>query len=610
MTGDSIKATARFRERGIPVLIAIGLLLITIALFWPATRYGFIDLDDYQYVLENDAVTRGLHWDSIRWAFNTVHGQWWLPLLWISYMADTDLFGPAPFGYHLTNVLMHGANAALLFWALFRMTKSRWQSAFVAALFAVHPLRIESVAWITERKDVLSGLFFMLALIAYVRYVERPSRGRSAWVSVSMLGGLLSKGTIIVLPFVLLLLDYWPLRRAGDPWGKNAWKPWRALLEEKLPLFCLTVAFMIITQNTHIDSKMVSLTLLNRFALIAPNYWAYLGKIFWPTRLSVVYPVNDLVHWPPALAALAGLLILTLLFLSLRRRCPGLIIGWLWFLVVLFPLTRGIRLDPLLAYADRYTYIPQVGLGILLAWGACELWSAGKWKILPAAAGGIVLAVCMLMTHRHLPFWKDSMTLFSQAIQLVPQSPPINNCYGLALYEDNRRDEGLIYVERAVQLDPANPVYLANKAVLLANLNRFDEAMACYRESIRLDPNVPKTYNNMGNLLAATGKREEAISAYQNALQLTPLNAEAHYNLANLLFTMQRWQEALAHYQLAVQSRPDSYLNWYNLGITYAQLGQFVEARRCVEKAMQLNPFTPNPRQTLMRIQAELDKAQ
>ncbi len=609
MTEDGIKATDRFRERGIPILIAIGLMAIAISLFWPATRYGFINLDDCQYVQNNEAVIQGLHWDSIRWAFTSVLEQWWLPLLWISYMADTDLFGLTPFGYHLTNVLLHGANTALLFWVLFRMTKSRWQSAFVAALFAVHPLRVEAVAWITSRKDTLSGIFYFLSLLAYLRYVEHPSRSRFLLLLGLMALGLLSKPILVVLPLVLLLLDYWPLRRAGDPRAPSGWKQWMPLLEEKLPLFYLVIACVLINLKTHITGLGAGAPVspLSRLGLMGPNFFSYLGKIVWPAQLTVLYPENDVVHWPISIAAWLGLIAATILLVRLREKKPFLIVGWSWFLLTLLPMIRGVRLG-LAAYADRYTYIPLIGLGILLAWGACELWSVGKWKILPAAGGGIILAVCMLMTHAQLPFWKNSMTLFSRAIQFAPQSHLMNFSYGQALYQDERYDEALVYLDRAIQLDPANAEDIADKGLVLANLKRVDEAVACYQESIRLNPKLVKTYVNLGDLLAATGQKEKALLAYRDALHILPLNAELHYTIANLLFTMQRWQEALSHYQQAASRQPEWALAWYNMGIIYAQSGQFVEARRCVEEAIKLDPNLPNASQTLTRIQAELSR--
>ncbi len=609
MTEDGIKATGRFREWGVPVLIAMGLLTITIALFWPATRYGFIRLDDYQYVHENDAVISGLTWDSIRWAFNTVHEQWWLPLLWISYMVDTDLFGLAPYGYHLTNVLLHGANVALLFWVLFRMTKSRWQSAFVAALFAVHPLRVEAVAWITSRKDTLSGFFFFMSLLAYIRYVEFPARSRFLLLLGLMALGLLSKGIVVVLPVLLLLLDYWPLRRAGDPWAPSGWKQWKALLNEKIPLFCLAIAFIAINLKTHVAGvgAQEHLSALTRLGLMGPNYLSYLEKIFWPTQLNIFYTENDTVHWAFSIATWLGLFAVTIILARLREKRPFLIVGWLWFLLSLIPVIRGVRLG-LAAYADRFTYIPLTGLGILLAWGAGELWRFEKWKIPAAVGGGIILAACMLMTRAQLPFWENSMTLFSRAIQFAPQAAVINNCYGLSLYQDKRYDEALTYMDRATQLDPGNAEYRTNKGVLLVNLKRFEEAVACYREAIRLDPNAVRTYNNLGNALAATGKNEDAVLAFGEALRIKPLYAEVHYNLANVLYTMQRWPEALFHYQQAVHIKPDFALGWYNLGIMYAQMGQLADAEQCMRQACQIDPTTPNALQTLQRIQADLSK--
>ena len=294
-------------------VLAMMLVALTLALFWPATNYGFVNFDDDRYVSDNPVVRQGLTLQGIRWAMTSVYELWWLPLLWISYMGDTSLFGTGPFGYHATNILLHVANVLLLFWTLTRMTGSKGRSFFVAALFAIHPLRIESVVWITERKDVLSGLFFFLCLLAHLRQVERPSSLRFWTLQTLMLLGLMAKPTLVILPFLLLLLDYWPLRRARDPWCAGAGSQWKPLLAEKSLLFALSLLFAAITLHTHgtTSENVVDSSLWNRFTLIAPNYWTYLAQIFWPVHLSLIHPpVNPsgLVRF----MALLGLLALTL----------------------------------------------------------------------------------------------------------------------------------------------------------------------------------------------------------------------------------------------------------------------------------------------------------
>ena len=286
--------------------LALVLFAVTLALFWPATKHGYVDFDDYAYVVENSMVADGLSGSGVRQAFSTVHEQWWLPLLWISYMADNEVFGPGPFGHHLANILLHAANAALLFWALFRLTGSRWRSFFVAALFAWHPTRVEAVAWIAARKDVLSGLFFMLALWAYARHAQRPSARKLALIFALMLAGLMSKAILVVLPPILLLLDIWPLRRVGKPWGAGAWRQWKPVLAEKAPLIALAALFMGVNLCTHTTARGggTGVPLLSRLGEMAPNVVDYLRLCLFPIHLCGYYPENDVVSWPRSIAAL------------------------------------------------------------------------------------------------------------------------------------------------------------------------------------------------------------------------------------------------------------------------------------------------------------------
>ena len=458
---------------------ALALVAMTLVLFWPATRYGFINFDDNRYVTENPFVQQGLSLSGIRWAFTSVHELWWLPLLWISYMADTTFFGTGAAGYHLTNVLLHALNALLLFWVLFRMTGARTRSFFVAALFAIHPLRVESVAWIAERKDVLSGLFFFLCLLAYLRQVERPAPLRFGLLHLLMLAGLMAKSALVVLPFLLLLLDYWPLRRARALWGSDAWRQWKPLLEEKQFLFGLAVLFTIITLHTHgtMDENAVDASVMARLSLIAPNYGDYLAQLFWPARLSLIHPP----YFPSARLRLltgAGLLALSLLFWRLRGRCPPLLVGWLWFLGSLLPVIRGIRFDEQSAYSDRYTYLPGIGLALLLCWGA-GWWANNRKPRIGAllVLGFAVLAACYWRSARRLPDWTDSPTMFSRLIEFAPLDPHVNNNYGFELLLRGDLEESLPYFLRAATLRPTSSLAVLNYAHVLDQLGRHEELL-------------------------------------------------------------------------------------------------------------------------------------
>ena len=468
-------------SRWVLLLLAAALAAAVLGLFWPATNYQFIGFDDYEYVANNPNVTQGLSVQNVRWAFTTVHQDWWLPLLWISYMADTELFGPEPFGYHLMNIVLHALNAALLLWVLFRLTGSPWRSAFVAALFALHPLRVESVAWITERKDVLSGLFFILALLAYVRHAERPSILRMGWVAALMLMGLMSKPAVIVLPALLLLLDYWPLRRAGDLPSPAGGKAWLTLFCEKWPLWFLAAAFTYINMRTHWTGAVhfVDLPPATRIGLIPPNYWAYLGIFFWPARLCMIYPEHDVVNWPVSVVAAAGLLALTLLLLRFRRQAPAAIVGWLWFGIALLPVIRGVRGPGIAAHADRFTYLPAIGLGLALAWTTADfLWRRRRGRVAAlAAAALLLLAACAVRAHAQLPAWKDSMAAFANILKYYPDHALSNNNCGEYHLERGQPAKALPFLEKAVAGGGIDAFPYSNLGMALLLLHRPDEAL-------------------------------------------------------------------------------------------------------------------------------------
>jgi len=473
----------------------LGLVLLTVALYAPAGGFSAINLDDTRYVFDNPHVRTGLSLDNVRWAFTHVHESWWLPLLWISYMADVSLWGCHPGAFHWVNLLLHAANAGLLFWVLRRATGSPWASAFAAALFAIHPLRVESVAWITERKDMLSGLFWMLAMAAHVRHAERPSPGRMAWVFLAMLLGLMSKASVVALPAALLLLDYWPLRRLGSP------AAWRRCLAEKFPLFALAIAFAAITWVNHGREgagQLSPLTGWERLTLIPANYFPYLAKFAWPTNLSIYYAEHDAVRWLAFAAATLALLAITLLFWKARRRAPCLLMGWLWFLVVAFPVIRGVRIG-IADYANRFIYLPSIGLSILIAWGA----SAGgahrpKGRRLLAALALAALGACAGLTTYNLRFWRDSDAIFGRAWQLDPDNYLGITGHGLALQKQGRWEEALALFRQAADRHPDVARYRLHEALALVNMDRLPEAFALLEQACAQEPLEPELQYGLG----------------------------------------------------------------------------------------------------------------
>ena len=504
-------------------IVAAGLLLagLCFAAFGGALECGFVRFDDHGYVYENPVVQAGLTKAGLRWAFTAVWQQWWLPLLWISYMVDSELLGTAARGYHLTNLLLHAANAGLLAWFLYRLTGFRGRSLAAAALFAVHPLRVESVVWITERKDVLSGLFFFLALLAYLRHAERPDGRAMALVSLALLLGLMAKATVLVLPFLLLLLDFWPLRRAERFGASGAWKSWIRLVGEKAPLFLLSAVFLFINLRTHTGGTGAGLDTpwLQRLALIPGNVWTYLRLVAWPADLCVYYPAVDGVSLARAGAAGAGLVAVTAALAVGARRRPHLLFGWLWFLVALLPVVRGIRLGNA-AYADRFTYLPSVGLMVALVWGAAEFASgatrAGLRRVAAVLAVALVLGWALL-SHRQTLTWRDSETLFRRA---------------LAVTENN----GDIHY---------------NLATVLAREGRWREAAEQYRAALRTAPDNALAMNNLAWALASDpassrDEREEALALVRRAIARA--EAKEHPILLN---TLERAQAANEDYAAA-----------------------------------------------------------
>ena len=553
------------------------LALLTLALFGPAVRYGFINCDDDRYVLNNPPVQRGLAPGGLRWAFTTVHEQWWLPVLWTSFMADVTLFGPEPFGHHLTNVLLHVANVLLLFWVLARMTRAPWRSFFVAAFFALHPLRVESVVWITARKDVLSGLFFFRAVLVHLRQAERPAASRRAGLAALMLLGLMSKAIVVVLPALLLLLDYWPLRRAGDPWGRDAWPRWRPLLAEKWPLFALALVFSAVNLHTHVSGSggEAGLPLATRVGLALPNYWTYLGKIFWPAHLSIHYPECDVVNGLVSAAAGLGLLAVTGLLVRFRKTAPYGLVGWLWFLFALVPVIRGVRLG-LTAYADRFVYLPSIGLALALVWGAAAGVALRPRLKTPAIGLGILLlAACAARSAVRLPDWRSSYAMFSRLIQTAPDDPLANVSYGYELLLQGRFEESLPYSHRGAQHAPATSIAVLNYANALFQLGRHDELLD-WLDSARARgfPNAMETRALAGLAYLGADRAPDAVPILRQCVRWKPAEPAWRVELIRALYESDQPEAAQEELQ-ALQALGISQIrDWDGLVAYYARSWQ------------------------------------
>jgi tetratricopeptide (TPR) repeat protein len=523
------------------VAAVCGFLLLAVALvFGQTVGYEFVNYDDNSYVYENPEVAHGLTGRGIAWAFTAVHFNNWHPLTTLSHMLDCQLYGLHAGGHHLTSVLLHASVAILLFLVLLRITGDLWPSAFVAAVFAIHPLRAESVAWVAERKDVLSGLFFMVTLWAYAGYARRPfSLGRYLTVVLSFALGLMAKPMLVTLPFVLLLLDYWPLGRIGLPAAGIS----RRVVVEKLPLLALTAASCVATviaQSTGVIAIAVD-PLPSRVANALVSYMAYIRDLFYPMGLAVLYPYPEggLPIWKVAASSLAMAGISTAAVVW-RRRFPYLFVGWFWYLGMLVPVIGLVRVG-LHSMADRYTYLPQIGLCIAVTWGVAQL--AVTWRYRLRVYGMVsALAVLVLMgfAWRQTSYWRNSETLWTHTLACTARNFLPHNNLGLALAERGRVDEAIAHFQQAVEIKPDYANAHQNLGVALVGQGQFDAAIVHFRKALELKPDFPDiTHNNLGIALARRGQFDEAIAHFRKALELRPDYAEARKNL-DLALRMRR----------------------------------------------------------------------
>lgn len=577
-------------------LICAVLVLVTFAVYVPALHHPFMFLDDQDYVVNNPHV-HGLSWGNVGWAFAHFHSSNWHPLTWISHMLDCSLWGLNPTGHHLVNVLFHAANAALLFLLLIKITGAPWRSTWVAALFAWHPLHAESVAWVAERKDVLSGFFWMLTALAYAGYVRQLRWPRYLLLIVSFAAGLLAKPMLVTLPFVLLLLDYWPLQRIRFEFSRDALKTLRQLLWEKLPLFLLAAASCVVTFIAQKTSGSVSsleqLSLPLRLANALVSYVEYMAKTLWPARLAALYPFHTPSIWLVIVAALL-LTTATTLIIVAARRAPYLPVGWFWFLGSLVPVIGLVQVGAQ-AMADRYTYLPLTGLFIIAAWGiphALQHWR--HWQPVVILGAAISLVLCLMGTARQLRYWKDSQTLFAHALAVTS-----DNAFARRLLADSFQDAGDVdraitnYVE-SLRLNPADAETRNNLGVALRKVGRVDEALLQIQEALKIKPVFPNAQDNFATTLLQRGDFTGAIAHYQEALRLNPDAAPTYNNLAWLCATcadpkFRDGTEAVRLARRAIElDGTEDPTTLDTLAAALAEAGQFDEAISTAQRAREL----------------------
>jgi protein O-mannosyl-transferase len=532
------------------------LALTTILVFWQVHSYGFVHFDDNTYIFENPNVTGGLSVATVRSAFAQPQRDSWLPLTWLSLALDRDLFGMAPGPMHLVNAMLHLLNTLLLFALLKRMTSSIWPSAFVAAAFALHPLHVESVAWISERKDVLSTFFLLLTLLAYVTYAHRRSPAYYLLAILLFASGLLAKPMLVTLPFLLLLLDYWPLCRF------QACISARRLAFEKLPFFAMAIISSVVTflvqRAAGSVADTLTLSLSDRFANAFLSFFRYIARLFWPADLSVFYPLlpGDIRLWQGIVCALL-LLAISAIIVRLARTRSYLAVGWFWFLISLLPVIGFVQVGSQ-AYADRYTYIPYIGLFIMLAWGLPDALSGWRWRnLVLALMAAVTLPLLAVLSYVQTGYWKDSRALFTHALKVTSNNYVAYGNLGAALNGLGQWKDAVDSLTRAIAIKPDYAEAYNNRGSAYGNLNQPELAIDDFRQAIAIRPSYAAAWHNLATACSDTGHNAEAIDAYSEALRLEPGRAETHYDFANKLAAYGRTDEAVQQYRLALQLRPD-----------------------------------------------------
>ncbi|MFH1981135.1 MAG: tetratricopeptide repeat protein [Pseudomonadota bacterium] len=583
------------RSRSVAGAVLLVLTLWTGMLYAPIVNFDFIDIyDDWDYVTENTAVLKGLSPESIGWAFSETHSANWHPITWMSHMADVELFGRWAGGHHLSSLLFHLINAALLLVALYMMTGALWRSAVVAAVFALHPINVESVAWVAERKNVLSTMFWMLSLIAYCRYAATEKRGMLALVGVCMALGLMAKPMVVTLPFALILLDIWPLSRCQVA----SFRRWRRLFAEKWFLFALSGASVVITIISQKSGGAVQTLhrypLDSRIANALCAYIRYVGKLVFPENLAIPYPYPEKIPlWAVGGAAILLIAATTVAVRQIYRR-PWCFVGWFWFVGTLVPVIGIVQVGEQ-SMADRYAYIPMIGLFMTIVWSIPD--NAGesrKGRGCLAALAVLVMGFLSWQTHKQLQYWESNLSLFAHTTAVTPQNRTALLNLGFALKTAGRMDEALEQYRRILAFDPFNAKANSNVGGVLMARGEIDTAIAYIRKAIALDPGNPGAHNNLGSALGRKGDIAGALEAYRTALAIDADYAEAHVNLAGLL--MDQGQDALAvpHLRRVLSAEPENRVASALLGLSLIRSGRVGEGEPLVRAAAAGAPNNPH----------------
>lgn len=564
------------------LIIYIFLIVTTLAVFWQVNQYNFINIDDNIYVTENTHVKSGITSENIKWAFSTTYAEFWHPLTWLSLMLDYHFYGLNAGGYHLTSLIWHILSVLLLFWLFERMTHEIWKSTFVATLFALHPMHVESVAWVSERKDVLCAFFWMLTLCLYVYYTEKPVIKRYILVLFSFVMALMSKSMVVTLPVIMILLDYWPLKRFE--FKENNLILWQ--LKEKITFFVLSIVISVITIYAQYKPSRTSVTLIYRITNAPVSFITYLGKIFWPNDLVFIYPMSEQISFWPTMGALSLILAISAFVILAVKRLPYLFVGWLWYAITILP-SLGIINIGLYWMHDLYTYLPSIGITIMLAWGIPHLlrneYFRKKISLLTVMA---CLVIMIFLTWRQCGYWKNSITLFNHSLQITKDNALAHYNFGLALFAEGKIKEAINQYDKAIQIN-SNVVVYFNRGCAYANIGKYNNAIDDFTKAINLNPDY-KYYYNRGNAYAQIGQFKNAIDDFNNVIRLKPDYSDAYNNRGNIYGQQGQYQSAIEDFNKVIDINPDHSKAYNNRGLAYSGLGRYQNAIGDFNKAIRL----------------------
>jgi tetratricopeptide (TPR) repeat protein len=573
--------------------IILFLTIAVLAIYWQVDGHQFINYDDEDYILTNSRLQLGFTVENIHWLLTSSYASNWHPITWFSHILDVKLFGINPAGHHFVNVALHTINSILLFLFLRRFTGSIWRSAAVAVLFAIHPLNVESVAWIAERKNVLSSTFWIITLYLYAKFTERKSIRFYILAIFAFTLGLMSKQMLVSIPFVLLLLDYWPLQRiSGKPPKYLRSSEFKWLLLEKVPFLFLAVAasgIALISQQNAMTPLLAS-TMAERLANASISYFQYIRKIFWPSDLALFYPFPESIHIREAIISALLLLIVTTTVLKFRRNYPYLFAGWFWYLITLIPVIGIVRIG-LQSMADRYAYIPSIGIFIIIVWLISDFTSnIPRRSLILWGVSAILFLLLSVSAWLQTSYWKDSMTLFTHTLTVTERNYVALCTIGRVFERGGKPDEALQKFDEAIEIAPWYEYAQTHRDLIMANRGKVDAAVFKYNEVILQNPTAVKGHINLGIIMGLQGNLEEAVKNFRIALDFDPRSAAANYNLGLTLYRLGKNDEATKYFLKSLETNPDDFECHYSLGAVLENQGRYKDAIRHLREALRLNP--------------------